>query len=207
LILLIDNYDSFVHNLARYFRLQGCETHVARNDALSIAEIEKLSPAAIVVSPGPGTPTGAGCSVEVIEKFADRTPIVGICLGHQAIVQAFGGRIIRANEPLHGRESSIHHDGSAMFESIPNPFTAGRYHSLVAEKDTLPDCLRVTAKSEDFSIMAVEHENYPIIGLQFHPESVLTTDGNRMIQNFLRLAGLHPATSLPVYSSNRSANQ
>jgi anthranilate synthase/aminodeoxychorismate synthase-like glutamine amidotransferase len=207
LILVIDNYDSFVHNLARYFRLQGCETRVIRNDAISLDEIDRLSPEAIVISPGPCTPLEAGCSIEVIQRFAGQAPILGICLGHQAIVQAFGGRIVLANEPMHGRASLITHDGSSMFHSLPNPFTAGRYHSLVAEKTTMPECLRVSAKSEDFSIMAIEHEAFPIVGLQFHPESVLTTDGNRLIENFLRLAGIRPTATLPANYSDLSANQ
>jgi anthranilate synthase/aminodeoxychorismate synthase-like glutamine amidotransferase len=190
LILVIDNYDSFVHNLARYFRQLGFDTEVARNDALTAAEVAQMNPSAIVISPGPCTPNEAGCSLDIIRTCHRSTPILGVCLGHQAIVQAFGGQIVPANQPMHGRESEIVHVGSKMFTGIPSPFVAGRYHSLVADKISLPTCLQITARTEDHTIMAVEHETLPIVGFQFHPESILTQQGYILIQNFLRLAGI-----------------
>lgn len=194
MILLIDNYDSFVHNLARYFRRQDCDTEVVRNDQLSIHDIESMAPAAIIISPGPGTPADAGCSTQVVKAFAERVPILGICLGHQVIVEAFGGKVIRSGQPMHGRSSDIAHDGSSMFDGIPSPFPAGRYHSLIADKKTLPPCLKITAWSNDYMIMAIEHQTFPVYGLQFHPESILTDVGANLIQNFLKLATSEPVT-------------
>jgi anthranilate synthase/aminodeoxychorismate synthase-like glutamine amidotransferase len=188
MILVIDNYDSFVHNLARYFRQLGCETRVVRNDAITLEEIAELKPSAIVISPGPCAPNEAGVSLTVIQTFADSIPILGVCLGHQAIVQGFGGRVEQSHQPMHGRESSVFHFGSAMFRDIPSPFVAGRYHSLIAEKTNLPNCLTVTARTDDHTIMAVEHNSLPIVGLQFHPESILTEKGYQLILNFLAIA-------------------
>lgn len=190
MILVIDNYDSFVHNLARYFRQLGCETIVRRNDAITIDSIRKLAPKAIVISPGPCTPDQAGCSVDVVREFGESIPILGICLGHQAIVQALGGTIVQAHQPVHGRQSQIRHDGSKMFNGIKSRFLAGRYHSLVAQKSDLPKDFTVTATTEDPLIMAVQHKSWPLIGLQFHPESILTQCGYQLLINFLKLANI-----------------
>lgn len=196
MILIIDNYDSFVHNLGRYFRQLGCETQIVRNDAISVDEIAELRPQAIIVSPGPCSPNEAGISLDVVKRFADSLPILGICLGHQTIVQALGGTISVSHQPMHGRQSSVKHFGSAMFQGIPSPFLAGRYHSLIADKDNLPDCLSVTARTDDFIVMAVEHKTQPLVGLQFHPESIMTEHGYRLIANFIQLAGLSSVTPL-----------
>jgi anthranilate synthase/aminodeoxychorismate synthase-like glutamine amidotransferase len=190
MILLIDNYDSFVHNLARYFRQLGCVTQVLRNDVLTIEQVVAMRPEAIVISPGPCTPDQAGISLEIVARLAGSIPILGICLGHQAIVQALGGSIIVSHRPMHGRESELVHWGSPMFVNIPSPFRAGRYHSLIADRERLPDCLKVTARTDDFTIMAVEHESYPVVGLQFHPESILTEHGHPILENFLKVAGV-----------------
>jgi len=188
MILVIDNYDSFVHNLARYFRQLGCETVVQRNDAITIEMIRRLAPAAIVISPGPCAPDQAGCSLDVVREFCQSIPILGICLGHQAIVQALGGSIIEAHQPIHGRQSEVYHTGSIMFGEIKSPFPAGRYHSLVAQRTDLPSDLIVTATTDDRTIMAVEHKQWPLVGLQFHPESILTQCGYQLLINFLKLA-------------------
>ena len=188
MILVIDNYDSFVHNLARYFRQLGCDTQVVRNDSISIEQIQSLNPAAIVLSPGPCDPDQAGICLQVIKQFQTVKPILGVCLGHQAIIQAFGGTITRAKEPMHGRGSQVEHVGSPMFAGVPSPFMAARYHSLVGQPASVPDCLTVTAKTADQTVMAVEHQSLPIVGLQFHPESVLTVCGYRLISNFLLVA-------------------
>ena len=193
MILVIDNYDSFVHNLARYFRQLECDTQVVRNDSISIAEIEHLNPSAIVLSPGPCSPDQAGICLQVIEQFQASKPILGVCLGHQAIIQAFGGKIIGADEPMHGRSSQVEHSGSPMFNQVQSPFKAARYHSLVGQPKTVPDCLTVTAKTADQTVMAVEHKTLPMVGLQFHPESVLTDCGYRLISNFLTLAKIEHA--------------
>ncbi len=195
MILVIDNYDSFVHNLARYIRRLGCQTQVVRNNAISLAEIQQLDPQAIVISPGPCTPNEAGVSLEIVRTFTDSIPILGICLGHQVIVQALGGTIVQSHQPMHGRESRLIHSGSPMFRDVPSPFAAGRYHSLIAEKTSLPKCLAVTARTEDFMIMAVEHHSRPVVGLQFHPESILTHSGYQLLHNFLSIAGV-PITAL-----------
>ena len=192
MILVIDNYDSFVHNLARYFRQLGQKTIVVRNDAISLPEIQKLSPAAIVISPGPRTPEVAGISLAVVRELSQDFPILGVCLGHQCIVAAFGGRVIRSGGPMHGRSSLVDHTDSPMFADIANPLKVGRYHSLIAEKLTLSPSLRVTALASDGTIMAVEHESLPVVGLQFHPESILTESGHQLLTNFLRIAGLSP---------------
>lgn len=190
MILLIDNYDSFVYNLARYFRELGCETHVERNDALSIEMIAGLKPQAIVISPGPGRPSDAGISIDVVQAFGSSMPILGICLGHQAIGEAFGAQIIRADEPVHGRTSEILHDGTGLFREMNNPFSATRYHSLIIDPATLPVEFVVTAQTIEGVIMGISHARLPIHGLQFHPESVLSDDGHRLLANFLSHAGL-----------------
>lgn len=204
MILVIDNYDSFVHNLARYFRLLGCATKVIRNDEISIATIKKTAPAAIVLSPGPCAPNEAGVSLEIVRSFHDQIPILGVCLGHQTIVQAMGGKIVTAKEPMHGRSSAVSHDASAMFKQVSNPFTAGRYHSLVGQNTSLPEHLRATAFTADQTIMAIEHVSHPVFGLQFHPESVLTDCGFRLISNFLSAAELdHRADRVDELQSNQ----
>jgi anthranilate synthase/aminodeoxychorismate synthase-like glutamine amidotransferase len=190
MILVIDNFDSFVHNLARYFRQLGCETLVLRSDAVDVAQVAEISPQAIVLSPGPCTPNEAGCCLEVVKQFGSRIPILGICLGHQAIVQALGGTIVRANEPIHGRQSEVFHNGSTMFDQVRSPFVAGRYHSLAANKMDLPPELIVTAKTDDGTIMAVQHQTWPMVGLQFHPESILTESGYQLLMNFMNLANI-----------------
>jgi anthranilate synthase component 2 len=190
MIVLLDNYDSFVHNLARYFQRLGQTTRVLRNDATSAAELEALRPSAIVISPGPCTPRQAGCSLEVVRRLADRIPILGICLGHQAIGEAFGGRVVRAAEPVHGRTSQVFHQQRGLFRHLPNPILACRYHSLVVERETLPDCLEVTAWTLEGTIMALEHRKSCVVGLQFHPESILTEWGYPLISVFLQRAGI-----------------
>ena len=174
MLLLIDNYDSFVHNLSRYFSEMGCETIVVRNDAMTIDQLRMLAPAGIVISPGPCTPREAGISCEVVRQFGSAIPILGVCLGHQAIAAALGGKIIRAAEPVHGRTSPIHHGGTGLFTSIPSPFRATRYHSLVIDEVTLPRELVVTARTSTGIPMAIAHQDWPVCGVQFHPESVLT---------------------------------
>lgn len=200
MILLIDNYDSFVFNLARYFECLGQSTHVVRNDAIDVATICQQSPAAIVISPGPCTPDEAGCSLEVIRQLAGKVPILGVCLGHQAIGQAWGGRVMRATLPMHGRSSLITHDGSTLFTNVPNPLTVCRYHSLIVERATLPTELRITAETQDGVIMALAHRTLPVFGVQFHPESILTEHGYPLLANFLRLAGIPTPDPLPDLS-------
>ena len=198
MILVIDNYDSFVHNLARYFRQLGCQTIVKRNDAVDLDWVREHKPEAIVISPGPGTPNQAGCSVEMVKAFGATIPILGICLGHQAIVQGLGGAITLAHEPMHGRQSQITHVGSPMFGQINSTFVAGRYHSLIANVKDLPADLKVTAQTDDGTIMAVEHQQWPVVGLQFHPESVLTECGYQLLSNFLSIVNIeHSMNSLP----------
>jgi anthranilate synthase/aminodeoxychorismate synthase-like glutamine amidotransferase len=185
MILLLDNYDSFVHNLARYVRELGEEAAVRRNDAITLDEIAELAPSHILVSPGPCTPSESGISVEVVRRFGLTIPILGVCLGHQCIGAAYGARVIRAGRPMHGKTSRITHDGSGIFHGLPSPFTATRYHSLVLERATLPAELVVTATSEDGEIMAVRHRSYPVTGTQFHPESILTEHGHTLLRHFL----------------------
>jgi anthranilate synthase/aminodeoxychorismate synthase-like glutamine amidotransferase len=196
MILLIDNYDSFVHNLARYFEKLGQATHVVRNDAIAQDEIARLNPKAIVLSPGPCTPTEAGCSLDVVRTFWRDVPILGVCLGHQAIAAAFGARIVRASTPMHGRASLVRHDSEGIFASAPQPLLVGRYHSLVIERPSLPTEFLVQAHSEDGAIMAISHRNRPVVGVQFHPESILTQSGYLLLYNFLKLAGV-PAPVAP----------
>ncbi|MEO8135421.1 MAG: aminodeoxychorismate/anthranilate synthase component II [Betaproteobacteria bacterium] len=185
MLLMIDNYDSFTYNLVQYFGELGEDVRVYRNDAIDIAGITALHPARIVVSPGPCTPTEAGISVAAIREFSGKIPILGVCLGHQSIGQAFGGRIVRAGRIMHGKNSAITHDDDGVFHDIPSPLSATRYHSLVIERDSLPACLAVTAESDDGEIMGVRHRTLPVEGVQFHPEAVLTEHGHRMLQNFL----------------------
>jgi anthranilate synthase/aminodeoxychorismate synthase-like glutamine amidotransferase len=185
-ILLIDNYDSFVHNLARYFMRLGQTTHVVRNDAVDLAGIRQLRPAAIVLSPGPCTPKEAGCSVDVIQAFGAELPTLGVCLGHQAIGVAYGGRVVRAERPMHGRTSLVRHRRSGLFRDIPSPLTACRYHSLVLDRASLPTCLDVTAWTDDGTVMGIAHREWPVFGVQFHPESILTEAGSELLANFLR---------------------
>ncbi len=189
-ILLIDNYDSFVFNLARYFRRLGHDALVVRNDAIDVPGIRSLRPAAVVLSPGPCAPLQAGCSLEVVRQLHAELPLLGVCLGHQAIGEALGGRVVRAPEPVHGRTSRIHHDGLGIFTDLPSPLDACRYHSLVVEAASVPDCLEVAARDDDGLVMALRHRQYPVAGVQFHPESILTEHGFAMLAGFLRLAGL-----------------
>ena len=185
MLLMIDNYDSFTFNLVQYFGELGAEVKVVRNDELSVEEIQTLSPSHIVLSPGPCTPNEAGVTLATIERLAGRIPILGVCLGHQAIGQAFGGKVVRAKQVMHGKVSHVRHDGRGVFEQIENPFVATRYHSLVVERDSLPDCLEVTAQSEDGEIMGLRHRGLPVEGVQFHPEALLTDHGHRMLRNFI----------------------
>ena len=185
MILLIDNYDSFVYNLARYVRELGEIPLVRRHDAISIDEIVALAPSHIIISPGPCSPREAGISTEVVRRVGPSIPILGVCLGHQCIGAAYGGEILRAGSPMHGKTSRIHHTGTGLFHGLPNPFSATRYHSLVIGPASLPSSLRATATSEDGEIMAVQHVDYPVYGLQFHPESVLTEHGYRLLDHFL----------------------
>lgn len=189
MILMIDNFDSFTYNLVQYLRQLGAGVEVARNNALTIAVIEAMAPEAIVVSPGPGVPQEAGISMEVIRIFSGRIPILGICLGHQTIAAAFGGRIVAARQLMHGKTSSITADGKSIYKGVKSPFKAMRYHSLAVERETLPECLLITAESEDGEIMGLRHRDHKTEGLQFHPESIMTTIGKRLLRNFLRNAG------------------
>ena len=190
MLLMIDNYDSFTYNLVQYFGELGQDVHVHRNDKITVAEIEQLSPEHIVISPGPCTPNEAGISIDVINTFKGKIPILGVCLGHQSIGQAFGGKIIHAHDIMHGKTSDIHHNGTDVFKGFENPFTATRYHSLVVEKDSIPDCFEITAwtqnKDGDMDeIMGLKHKDLAISGVQFHPESILTSYGHELLQNFL----------------------
>ncbi|WP_020676962.1 anthranilate synthase component II [Geopsychrobacter electrodiphilus] len=188
MLLMIDNYDSFTYNLVQYFMELGEEVLVVRNDKLDIADIERLAPQHLVISPGPCTPNEAGISVPAIQHFAGKIPLLGICLGHQSITAAFGGKVVRADRLMHGKTSMIEHDGRGIFSGVDNPFIATRYHSLIAERTSLPACLRVTAWTDDEVIMALEHRALPIWGVQFHPESILTTSGMQLLANFLKLS-------------------
>lgn len=187
MILLLDNYDSFTYNLAQYLGELGCTLEVHRNDKISVEQIEKKKPERIVISPGPCTPREAGISVELIERLAGTYPILGVCLGHQAIGAAFGGKIIRAPKLFHGKTSEIRHDGKGIFRDLPNPLTATRYHSLIVERKSLPRSLEITAETKDGIIMGMRHRKYKVEGVQFHPESVLTESGKQILKNFLGL--------------------
>jgi len=186
MVLMIDNYDSFTYNLVQYLGELGEDVRVYRNDQIACDEIEKMDPEYIVISPGPCSPDEAGISLAVIERFAGVVPILGVCLGHQAIGQAFGGKVVRADRLMHGKTSPIHHhDGGSLFHGIPSPFTATRYHSLLVEKESLPDCLEITAWTEEGEVMGIRHRQYAVEGVQFHPESILTEHGHKILQNFL----------------------
>ena len=185
MLLMIDNYDSFTYNLVQYFAELGEEVTVYRNDEITLDQISSLKPQYIVISPGPCTPDKAGVSVPTIQRFAGRIPILGVCLGHQSIGQAYGGRIIHAKKLMHGKTSPIFHNGSSVFKGLPGPFTATRYHSLVIDRSTLPDCLELTAWTADGEIMGVRHKTLAVEGVQFHPESILTEHGHAMLKNFL----------------------
>lgn len=187
MILVIDNYDSFTYNLVQYLGELGAEVEVRRNDQTTVKEIERLRPERVVISPGPKTPTEAGICLELIAKLSSRLPILGVCLGHQAIGQAFGGKVVRAPEIMHGKTSPVIHDGRTIFTGLSNPFTATRYHSLIVERENLPACLDISATSPDGLIMGLRHKKLKVEGVQFHPESVLTDAGKQLLANFLRL--------------------
>lgn len=204
MIVVIDNHDSFVHNLARYIRELGWRTEVVRCDAATVDEIAAMEPSHVVISPGPCTPNEAGVSVPLVRRLGPRVPTLGVCLGHQCIGQAFGGQIVRARRPMHGRASWISHDGSGLFAGLPDPLRGGRYHSLVVEPRDLPADLVVTARSEEGEIMALRHREHPIVGLQFHPESVLTAHGYDLLRGFLGPAPGAPATGAPGLSPRAS---
>ncbi len=187
MILMIDNYDSFTYNLVQYLGELGEELKVVRNDKITVQEIEKLKPSRIVISPGPGRPSDAGISCEAIKYFAGKMPILGVCLGEQAIGEVFGGKVVRSDKLMHGKTSVVHHDGKTIFKSLPNPFTATRYHSLIVEKKSLPDCLEVSAWTDEDEIMGLRHKEYKVEGVQFHPESILTEAGKKLLANFLAL--------------------
>jgi anthranilate synthase/aminodeoxychorismate synthase-like glutamine amidotransferase len=189
MLLLIDNYDSFTYNLAQYFGELGCELVIKRNDEISLDEIAALAPKHICISPGPGTPREAGISKDAVLHFAAKIPILGVCLGHQCIAEAYGGKIMRASSLFHGKSSMIRHQGNGLFTDLPMPFEAGRYHSLIVERSSFPACLEIIAESDDGEIMALRHREFPVVGVQFHPESVLTRDGKKILARFL----LHPS--------------
>jgi len=186
MLLMIDNYDSFTYNLVQYFGELGEDVVVHRNDAITVCDIAEMKPERIVISPGPCTPNEAGISVPLIDEFAGKIPILGVCLGHQSIGAAFGGRIVRAKSLMHGKNSAISHGNAGVFRDLPSPLSATRYHSLVIERETLPSCFDVTAESEDGEIMGVRHKTLPVEGVQFHPEAILTEHGHRMLRNFLQ---------------------
>lgn len=200
MILLIDNFDSFVYNLARYFARLGQETRVVRHDASDVASIRALRPQAIVISPGPCTPSEAGCSLDIVRHLSGEIPILGVCLGHQVIGAAFGGQIVRAPEPVHGRSSLVIHEGRGILSGLPSPLRVGRYHSLVVAEAGLPGELEVTARTEDGVVMGLQHRRHPTVGVQFHPESILTEGGFELLANFLKLAGVHVA-AVPLLAS------
>lgn len=187
MILMIDNYDSFTYNLVQYLGELGQDIRVFRNDKITIDEIEGLKPERIVISPGPCTPKEAGISIETIRHFQGKLPILGVCLGHQAIGEAFGGDVVRAGRLMHGKTSMIYHDGKTIFKEIPNPFEATRYHSLIIKRETIPSCLTITAETKEGEIMGVRHKEFPVEGVQFHPESILTKVGMDLLKNFLKI--------------------
>jgi anthranilate synthase/aminodeoxychorismate synthase-like glutamine amidotransferase len=187
MLLVLDNYDSFTYNLVQYFGELGAELLVKRNDEITIDEIRALKPEKIVISPGPCTPNEAGISCDVIREFSESTPILGVCLGHQCMGQVFGGDVVRAERLMHGKTSPIIHDGRGVFNGLPNPFEATRYHSLLVKRETFPDCLEITAETAEKEIMGLRHKTLPVHGVQFHPESILTTEGKHLLKNFLQL--------------------
>ncbi len=186
MLLMIDNYDSFTYNLVQYFGELGEDVRVFRNDAITLKEIAAMAPDRLVISPGPCSPKEAGISVDVIKEFAGKIPLLGVCLGHQSIGYAFGGEIIHAQKPMHGKLSPVHHTNTGVFANLPNPFTATRYHSLAIRRETLPDCLEVTAWTDDGEIMGVRHKTLAVQGVQFHPESIMTEHGHALLDNFLK---------------------
>lgn len=187
MVLMIDNYDSFTYNLVQYLGELGANLVVYRNDKISVEQVEDLAPEKIVISPGPCTPREAGISCELIRRLAGRLPLLGVCLGHQCIGEAFGGDVVRAERLMHGKTSMIHHDGEEIFDELENPFEATRYHSLIVKKETLPDCFKLTAWTDQDEIMGIRHKEHPIWGVQFHPESILTHAGKPLLQNFLQI--------------------
>ena len=187
MLLILDNYDSFTYNLVQYFGELGCEAVVRRNDDISVDEIAELRPTHICISPGPGRPAEAGVSKEVVQRFAPSVPLLGVCLGHQCIAEVFGGQVVRAERLLHGKTSEIHHDGSDLFTGLANPFSATRYHSLIVSPEDLPSELKISAKTAEGEIMALRHRRFPLHGVQFHPESILTAEGKKLLANFLAL--------------------
>ena len=187
MLLILDNYDSFTYNLVQYFGELGVEMKIFRNDALTVDDVKKLAPEKICISPGPCTPNEAGISLELIREFGPSTPILGVCLGHQSIGQVYGGDVVRADRLMHGKTSPIHHNGSSVFAGLPNPFEATRYHSLIVKRETLPDCLEITAWTAENEIMGLRHKEYPVHGVQFHPESILTENGKQILETFLKL--------------------
>lgn len=187
MILMIDNYDSFTYNLVQYLGQMDQDVRVFRNDKITVEDIRRIKPKAIFLSPGPYSPKEAGITVDVIKSFHQTTPIMGVCLGHQAIGYAFGGNVVRASRLMHGKTSPIYSDGRTIFKGLPNPFVAGRYHSLIVEKSSLPACLEISAETEEGEIMGIRHTQYPLEGIQFHPESILTPNGKRIIKNFLEM--------------------
>lgn len=186
MVFVLDNYDSFTYNLVQYLGELGEDVQVFRNDEITVDEIERLKPQRVVISPGPCTPNEAGISLDLVRRFSGKMPILGVCLGHQAIGQAFGGKIVHAQTLMHGKTSAIRHENCGVFQGLPNPLTATRYHSLVIERESLPDCLVVTAHTDDGEIMGVRHRTLPVEGVQFHPESILTEHGHELLANFLR---------------------
>lgn len=187
MLLILDNYDSFTYNLVQYFGELGAEMKIFRNDALTVEDVKKLAPKKICISPGPCTPNEAGISLELIRELGPTTPILGVCLGHQSIGQVYGGDVVRADRLMHGKTSPIHHNGTSVFNGLPNPFEATRYHSLIVKRDTLPDCLEITAWTAEGEIMGLRHKEHPVHGVQFHPESILTENGKQMLETFLTL--------------------
>jgi anthranilate synthase/aminodeoxychorismate synthase-like glutamine amidotransferase len=187
MLLIIDNYDSFTYNLVQYFGELGAEMKIVRNDEITVEKVKELKADRICISPGPCTPNEAGISCEVIEKLGIRTPIFGVCLGHQSIGQVYGGKVVRCAQPMHGKTSPILHEGKSVFTGLPTPFEATRYHSLIVDRQSLPDCLEITAWTADGVIMGFRHKEHPVHGVQFHPESILTQDGKRILENFLRM--------------------
>lgn len=187
MLLILDNYDSFTYNLVQYFGELGVEMKIFRNDALTVEDVKKLAPEKVCISPGPCTPNEAGISLDLIRQLGPTTPILGVCLGHQSIGQVYGGDVVRADRLMHGKTSPIHHNGSSVFKGLPNPFEATRYHSLIVKRETLPDCLEITAWTEEQEIMGLRHKEHPVHGVQFHPESILTEHGKQMLETFLKL--------------------
>lgn len=195
MILMIDNYDSFTYNLVQYLGEMGYELVVKRNDQITIAEIEQLKPRFLMISPGPCSPNEAGISMEAIRYFAGKIPIFGVCLGHQSIAQVFGGEVVRAERLMHGKTSAIYHDGKTIFQTIENPFTATRYHSLIVKRETLPDCFEISAETKEGEIMGLRHRTLPIEGVQFHPESIMTDSGKTLLSNFINYYGANQICS------------